>query len=98
MSASAYINRQRVTTIAKSTKVQYTNHKVSVDNLHNSVIDCIPNLDQIIYTLKPRCYCPLPPVIVIITHIDGGSVGSQYPTLDGGNPTSSGRVIDCGTI
>jgi len=98
MSASAYTNKKRVTTIAKSSKVQYYNHSVSVDSLRNSVIDCIPDLNQIIYIPNPPCYCPPPPIIVIIARIDGGSVESQYPALDGGNPSSSGRVIDCGTI
>lgn len=97
MSASAFTNKRRVTTIAKATKVQYTNHKVSVDNLHNSVIPCIPNLDQIIYIPNPPCPC-VRPIIVLITVYDGGNPGSQYPSLDGGNPSSSGPVIDFGTI
>jgi len=97
MSASAYTNKRRVTTLAKSTKVQYTNHKVSVDNLHNSVIPCIPNLNQIIYIPNPRCPCSHP-ILVLRTVYDGGNPGSQYPTLDGGNPSSSGPVIDFGRI
>jgi hypothetical protein len=95
MSASSYTNKRRVTTIAKATKVQYANHKVSVDNLHNSVIPCIPDLNQIIYIPNPICPCS-PPIPISI--IDGGFPGSQYPALDGGYPSSSGPVIDFGRI
>jgi hypothetical protein len=95
MSASAYIHRVKVSTIAKASKVQYNNHVVSVDNISNGVIPCIPNLNQIVYGLKPKCPCN-PPVSISI--FDGGSPGDNYPGLDGGYPSSSGRVIDCGTI
>lgn len=96
MSAAAYINRVRVRTLAKASKVQYTNHRVSVDNVSNGVIPCIPDLNPIVYIPNPPCQCP--DSIVIITLIDGGFPGSGYPFLDGGFPGSSGRVIDCGTI
>jgi hypothetical protein len=95
MSASSFTNRRRVTTLAKSSKVQYYNHSVSVDNIFNGVLPCTPDLTQIVYIPNPRCDCP---TTTIITTIDGGSPGDQYPALDGGNPSSSGRVIDFGTI
>jgi hypothetical protein len=95
MSAAAYIHRVKVSTIAKGSKVQYTNHRVSVDNVSNGIIPCIPNLNPIVYTLKSPCGCPAPD---IITLIDGGFPGDQYPILDGGYPGSSGRLIDCGRI
>lgn len=94
MSASAYINQRRVLTLAKGSKVQYTNHKVSVD-LINGVIPCIPNLNQLTYIPNPPCGCPAP---IRITLIDGGFPGDGYPVLDGGFPGSSGRVIDFGRI
>ena len=92
MSASAYINQRRVLAIAKGSKVQYTNHKVSL-NLVNGVIPCIPDLNQLTYIPNPPCGCPPP-----ITLIDGGFPGDGYPVLDGGFPGSSGRVIDFGRI
>lgn len=95
MSAAAYINKLRVRTLAKASKVQYTNNKVSVDNVSNGVIPCIPDLNQIVYVLNPKCPC-VPSVSV--SFIDGGTPGDNYPLLDGGYPWSSGRVIDCGTI
>lgn len=95
MSASAYTNKRRVTAIAQGAKVQYTNHKVSVDNLRNSVLPCLPRLDQIVYIPNPQCPCVLSPVITII---DGGFPEDRYPDLDGGIPESSGRVIDFGVI
>lgn len=94
MSASAYTNKRRVTAIAQGTKVQYTNHKVSTDNLRNSVLPCLPRLEQLIYIPNPPCGC----VPIIITLIDGGFPESQYPILDGGIPGSSGRIIDFGVI
>jgi hypothetical protein len=97
MSTSAYINRVKVRTAAKASKVQYDNHLVSVVNVSNGVIPCIPNLNQIVYTPKPHCQC-LDVFNPIITLIDGGFPGDDYPDLDGGFPGSSGRVIDCGTI
>jgi hypothetical protein len=95
MSAAAFTNKRRVTAIAQGTKVQYTNHKVSVDNLRNSVLPCLPRLQQIVYIPNPPCGCP---PLIIITLIDGGFPGDQYPVLDGGFPGSSGRIIDCGVI
>lgn len=94
MSASAYINQRRVLTLAKASKVQYTNHRVSVD-LIQSVIPCIPDLNQLTYIPNPPCGCPAP---IIITLIDGGFPRDNYPLLDGGFPGSSGRVIDFGRI
>jgi len=94
MSASAYINKRRVTTLAKGTKVQYNNHSVSVDSLINSVIPCILTLDQIRYIKKTPCGCPT----TVIQIIDGGSPGSQSHLLDGGYPLTNGRVIDFGRI
>jgi len=93
MSASAYINKLRVRTVAKASKVQYANHRVSVDNVSNGVIPCIPDLNQIVYIHKPPCGCPS-----IITLIDGGFPVDNYPFLDCGFPQTKGRVIDCGTI
>jgi len=95
MSASAYINQRRVFTLAKASKVQYTNHQVSVDNLVNGVIPCIPVLNQLAYIPNPPCGCPPP---IPITLIDGGFPGDNYPVLDCGFPGSSGRIIDCGVI
>lgn len=95
MSASGFTNRRRVTTIAKSTKVQYYNHSVSVDSISNGVLPCTPDLTQIIYTPNPICTCITP---IAITTFDGGSPGDQYPVLDGGNPETNGRIIDFGTI
>jgi hypothetical protein len=95
MSASSYINRIKVRTIAKASKVQYANHRVSVDNVSNGVIPCIPDLNQIFYTPNPPCDCPNDNRLIIF---DGGSPGSQFPELDGGYPWSSGRIIDCGVI
>ena len=92
MSASAYINQRRVLTLAKASKVQYTNHRVSVD-LIQSVIPCIPVLNQLTYIPNPPCGCPPP-----ITRIDGGFPGDGYPVLDGGFPGSSGLIIDFGRI
>jgi hypothetical protein len=95
MSTSAYINRVKVRTAAKASKVQYTNHRVSVDNVSNGVIPCIPDLNPIVYIPNPPCGCL---ATIVITLIDGGFPGDNYPFLDGGFPGSSGRVIDCGTI
>ncbi len=95
MSASGYINRVRVRTAAQASKVQYANHRVSVDNVSNGVIPCIPVLNQIVYILNPICPCSPP---IIITLIDGGFPGDNYPVLDCGFPGSSGRLIDCGVI
>lgn len=93
MSASAYINQRRVRTLAKASKVQYRNHQVSVD-LIQGVIPCIPVLNQLAYIPNPPCSCP----VLIVTSIDGGFPGDNYPALDGGNPGSQGRVIDFGRI
>jgi len=95
MSASAYINKRRVRTLAEASKVQYLNHSVSVDNITNGVLPCTPNLNQIVYIPNLPCGCPSSATITII---NGGSPGDQYPALDGGYPWSSGRVIDFGTI
>ena len=95
MSASAYTNRRRVTTLAKSAKVQYYNHSVSVDNISNGVLPCTPDLTQIIYIPNPPCPCI---TSIAKTIIDGGSSGDHYPVLDGGYPWSHGRIIDSGII
>jgi hypothetical protein len=98
MSASGYTNRRRVTTLAKATKVQYTNHQVSVDSLVSGVLPCISNLNQLVFVPNPRCGGICTPITPLIVNIDCGNPSSNYRTLDGGFPGSSGRLIDCGRI
>ena len=95
MSASGYINRVRVRTLAQASKVQFDNHVV-FNNISNGVIPCIPDLNPIVYIPNPPCQCE--DNIVIITLIDGGFPEDNYPFLDCGFPETSGRVIDCGVI
>ena len=89
MSTTArYIASMRSRVIAKSTKVQYTNHTVTTNNLYNGVIPCpaiSPN--QIVFSDNELSCCKSSPQIEIRYLIyDGGSIsGNTGNILDGGN-------------
>ncbi len=73
--------RSRV--IAKSTKVQYTNHIVSTNNLYNGIIPCPPiSTNQIAFSDKELSCCKPTPKIQI-----------RYLIYDGGTPYASGSTI-----
>ena len=89
--------------IAKASKVQYQNHKVSTNTLTNGIIPC-PRIkyNEIIYNdPNPKCCKVLPPLPGYIIYdggdpytsgnhiLDGGILGRIY---DGGNPSGSGSI------
>jgi len=84
MSTTArYIASMRSRVIAKSTKVQYTNHIVSTNNLYNGVIPCPSiNPNQIAFSDKELSCCKPTPKIQI-----------RYLIYDGGTPYASGSTI-----
>jgi len=84
MSTTArYIASMRSRVIAKSTKVQYTNHIVSTNNLYNGVIPCPPiSTNQIAFSDKELSCCKPTPKIQI-----------RYLIYDGGTPYASGSTI-----
>jgi hypothetical protein len=98
MSTTArYIASIKSRVIAKSTKVQYTNHIVSTNNLYNGVIPCpaiSPN--QIAFSDKELSCCkPTPQIQIRYLIYDGGTpYGSGSKFYDGGGVF---RVFDGGS-
>jgi len=106
MSTTArYIASKRSRVIAKSTKVQYTNHIATTNNLYNGVIPCpaiSPN--QIAFSDNELSCCISSPQIKIRYLIyDGGTPygsgsiiydgGGVFRMFDGGTPYGSGSII-----
>jgi len=58
MNSSSYTQLKKSLSIAKGSKIQYTNNKVSVEFLNIGITPCIINKNQITYTI-PKCICLL---------------------------------------
>jgi len=89
MSAARYTAQKRLSAIAQGSKVQYANHKVSVDTISNGLIPCIISYRKLTYLGLPKCPC----VRAIYIILDGGipNLGSQ--TFFGGSPGSSSTNV-----
>ena len=99
MSTTArYIASMRSRVIAKSTKVQYTNHTVTTNNLYNGVIPC-PAISptQIAFSDKELSCCkPTPKIQIRYLIYDGGTPYASGSTIYDGGPVF--RIFDGGSV
>lgn len=90
MSAARYTAQKRLSAIAQGSKVQYANHKVSVDTISNGLASCNFSYKTLTYLAPPKCLCPPPAIPLLI--LDGGvpNLGSQI--FFGGSPGTSSTL------
>ena len=102
--AAAYISKLKAENLARTFKVQDTNHRLFTSTLYRGAAGCGPvDFTQLEY-VEP-CLCeyigsaPRAPIIMKkprITGYDGGTPSFSGPIIDGGSVLSSGRIVDGG--
>lgn len=90
MSAARYTAQKRLSTIAQGSKVQYANHRVSVDTISNGLARCNFSYKKLTYLAPPKCPC-IPPKIKLPI-LDGGDPFIDFLNISGGSPTTYSLV------
>ena len=90
MSAARYTAQKRLSAIAQGSKVQYANHRVSVDTISNGLARCNFSYKKLTYLAPPKCPC-IPPKIKLLI-LDGGDPYIDILNISGGSPMSYSLV------